>query len=241
MIALVALLLCAPAASAGFTRLDTPGPRLKVSAAEAKRAVTCAGDLANATRPPVLLLHGTSVDSEINWSWNYMPKLSEHGIAWCALDSPKNGEEDIQISSEYIVRTIRRMHRVSGQKVSMIGHSQGGMVGRWPLRWWPDIRKKVDDYVGFAGTNHGSTAFTCDASCTAAGWQQHAASNFIRALNSRTETFEGLSYTNIYTHTDETVQPADGRHRLLFASRGPGRDHQRRDAGPVPRRMSTST
>jgi hypothetical protein len=199
----------ASASAVRFMPLDAAGPRLKVSSAKARNRLECGSGVRDADRPPVLLLHGTSVNSRINWSWNYEPALTRLGIGWCALDSPDNAEADIQLSGEYIVRSLRWMHRVSRQRVSMIGHSQGGMVGRWPLRWWPDTRKIVDDYIGFAGTNHGSSAFECDSSCTAAGWQQTDTSHFIRALNSGAETFKGVSYTNIYTHRDETVQPAE--------------------------------
>lgn len=206
--ALAALLLAAPA-FAGYMPVDTPGPKLKVSSKKARAALDCKGTLKNSAKAPVLLLHGTSVNSKINWSWNYQPALSRMGIPWCALDSPHHAEEDIQISAEYIVRAIRMMHHRSGRRISMIGHSQGGMVGRWPLRWWPDTRRMVDDYIGFAGTNHGSSAFSCaPGACTAAGFQQQDDSRFIKALNSGTETFRGVSYTNIYTHTDQTVQPA---------------------------------
>jgi hypothetical protein len=46
-------------------------------------------------------------------------------------------------------------------------------------------------------------------SCVPADWQQAATAHFIEALNSRTETFRGISYTNVFTHTDEEVQPSD--------------------------------
>lgn len=206
--AFAALLLAAPA-FAGYMPVDTPGPKLKVSSKKARAALDCGGTLKNAAKAPVLLLHGTSVNSRINWSWNYVRAFGDLGIPWCALDSPHHAEEDIQISSEYIVRAIRMMQHRSGRRVSMVGHSQGGMVGRWPLRWWPDVRRMVDDYIGFAATNHGSSAFNCEpGACTAAGYQQQNQARFIQALNSGQETFKGVSYTNVYSHTDETVQPA---------------------------------
>jgi hypothetical protein len=68
----------------------------------------------------------------------------------------------------------------------------------------------VDDIIGMAPTNHGtSVAGNCDSGCVPANWQQGATSHFIAALNSRTETFRGISYTNVFTHTDEEVKPSD--------------------------------
>jgi hypothetical protein len=85
------------------------------------------------------------------------------------------------------------------------------MSMRWPLRFWPDTRKLVDDVIGFSGSNHGTTALGggCAAGCPPADWQQGYQSNFIRALNSYAETFPGVSYTEIYSHTDEVVDPAN--------------------------------
>jgi hypothetical protein len=67
----------------------------------------------------------------------------------------------------------------------------------------------VDDLIGFAPSNHGSTRASCssDSPCAAATWQQSDEANFIRALNSYQETFAPISYTSVYTRTDETVQP----------------------------------
>jgi hypothetical protein len=43
--------------------------------------------------------------------------------------------------------------------------------------------------------------------CPPGVWQQSNKANFIAALNSITETFPGVSYTEIFTHTDEVVSP----------------------------------
>jgi triacylglycerol esterase/lipase EstA (alpha/beta hydrolase family) len=93
----------------------------------------------------------------------------------------------------------------------VMGHSQGGMSMRWALRFWPDTRTMVNDVIGIAGTNHGTTAAGITAppgtKLPPASLQQGAGSKFIRALNSGVQTFTGISYTEIYTHTDEVVQP----------------------------------
>jgi hypothetical protein len=67
----------------------------------------------------------------------------------------------------------------------------------------------VDDVIGMAGSNHGSSGgdSTCNPDCSAAFAQQDAGSKFIAALNSRAETFERISYTEIYTNNDEVVTP----------------------------------
>jgi hypothetical protein len=85
------------------------------------------------------------------------------------------------------------------------------MVPRWALRFWPDTRSMVDDLVGLSPSNHGTVdaAGAClpVVGCAPAFWQQRTGSKFLAALNSYRETFPGISYTDIYTHTDEVVVP----------------------------------
>jgi len=43
--------------------------------------------------------------------------------------------------------------------------------------------------------------------CAPSIFQQATDANFIKALNSYQETFPAISYTDVYTHTDEIVTP----------------------------------
>ena len=43
--------------------------------------------------------------------------------------------------------------------------------------------------------------------CAPSIWQQQTGSHFLAALNSVSETFPGIAYTDIYTNTDEVVVP----------------------------------
>ena len=118
---------------------------------------------------------------------------------------------DIQVAGEYLVYAIRTMRARSRRDIAVLGHSQGGMSMRWALRFWPDTRSKVDDVIGMAATNHGTTVLDelhRGSDVVLAGvWQQMDEAEFIKALNSGAETFKGISYTEIYTRTDEVVQP----------------------------------
>jgi triacylglycerol esterase/lipase EstA (alpha/beta hydrolase family) len=44
---------------------------------------------------------------------------------------------DIQVSSEYVARAVQLMHRKTGEKVDVLGHSQGGLQPRWAIRFFP--------------------------------------------------------------------------------------------------------
>jgi hypothetical protein len=200
------------AAGVAYAPLDRPGPPLSVPKNELAAALTCSPGVEDASRAPVLLVHGTGATPEENWSWTYQPALAALGVPTCTVRLPERGQGDIQLNGEYVVHAIRSIHRRSGRRIAIIGHSQGGMLPRWPLRFWPDTRKMVDDQIGFAPSNHGTTRArgVCRQECTPANWQQMDGSNFLQALNSRKETFAGISYTAIYSRYDEVVVPPEG-------------------------------
>ncbi|HEV2814431.1 MAG TPA: hypothetical protein VGW10_14340 [Solirubrobacteraceae bacterium] len=197
-----ALVLCAPAAA-------QEGPALSVPQAELDAALECPQPLAGAGRAPVLLIPGTNLEPKANFDWNYEPALTAAGIPWCAVTLPRYGMGDIQVSAEFVVAALRRMRAESGRRVSIVGFSQGGMIGRWALRWWPDTRAIVEDLVGNAPSNHGtqSARNLCRTRCPAAYWQQRDDAKFIETLNGGTETFAGVDYTVNFTRYDEVVTP----------------------------------
>jgi hypothetical protein len=197
-------------ASPSYAPLDRPGPRLSVPASTMRAALHCEGDFRHGSLEPVLLSPGTSATPKQNFSWNYERAFTAQHRPWCDVTMPDHTLGDIQVAGEYLVYAIRTMHAMAHRRVAVLGHSQGGMSMRWALRFWPDTRPMVDDIIGMAPTNHGtSVAGSCDSGCVPANWQQGATSHFIAALNSRTETFRGISYTNVFTHTDEEVKPSD--------------------------------
>jgi len=199
------------AAGSGYAPLHRKGPALSVPKAALRAALTCHGN-PKAGPEPVLLNPATSVTPEQNYSWNYEKAFTAQGRYWCAVTMPFHTFGDIQTAGEYLVHAIRVMHRRTGRSIAILGHSQGGMSMRWALRFWPGTRAMVADVIGMAGDNHGTTALLgCVkgvTTCTPAVWQQLRDSAFIKALNSRAETFAGISYTEIYTHTDEVVTPS---------------------------------
>jgi triacylglycerol lipase len=194
----------------GEGRFERTGPALAVAAADLAAALECPEALAPGAHA-VLLVHGTSVTPEENWSWNWALALPELGFLPCTVRLPDYAFVDIQDSSEYVVHAIRAMSDATGTKISVVGISQGGMQPRWAIRWWPDIRERIDDLVMLAATNHGA-AFA-DASCAAspclpALWQlRWGGSDFLSALNDGDQTPGDVSYTSIYSLTDPVIQP----------------------------------
>lgn len=196
------------AAAAGS---DT-GPALSVATSDLAATLECPGPIENAGRDVILLVPGTTVAPRTNFGMAWIPAFEALGYPYCMVHIPKRGMDDIQVASEHVVHAIREMHRRSGRKIDIIGHSQGGTNPRWALRWWPDTRAMVDDYVGIAPSAHGGESVNrmcSDGDCAPALWQQTYMSNFVRAMNSGGETFPGIDYTVAWTAYDEFLTPPE--------------------------------
>jgi hypothetical protein len=206
---IASLLLASSAAGADFAPPDRPGPALSVPAAKLAAALRCSGPLAGAKHAPVLLVPGTTLNPSTDFGYGWEPALAKLGWPYCTIDLPGNAMADIQTAGEYVVYAIRTMHAGYGGRIEIVGHSQGGMVPRWALRFWPDTRSMVDDLVGLSPSNHGTVDANgvCAVPCAPSIWQQRKGARFLAALNSYDETFPGVSYTDVYTLTDEVVVP----------------------------------
>lgn len=221
-------------ARAGRASLAPAGPALSVSQATLDASISCRWVDTGHHHEPVLLVHGTIATASENWGWNYQRVLPTKGFDTCIVQMPNRSLDDIQASSEYVVNAIRRVNEWSGRKVDVIGHSQGGLQPRWAIKYWPDVRQRVDDFVMLGAPNHGTYVANVLglAGCTGACLQMKAGSHFVRALNAGDETPGAVSYTSIYTATDELVQPSgfpsttaalSGARNILVQSVCPGR------------------
>lgn len=243
-VVLVALLLVAGTGSASAESRAAPvpfpppqGPTLETDAALLAAALSCPSSFTSADHEPLLLVHGTYATADENWGWNYLADLPPQGFDVCTVTLPGRAVGDIQVSAEYVVYAVRQIAQRSGRLVDVVGHSQGGLEPRWAIKWWPDVPVLVDDLVMLGTPNHGTVvanaggAFGCHDSCH----QMTQGSAFLGALNGGDETPGDVSYTSIYSLTDELVQPqapestsaVAGGANFLVQGRCPGRvvDH----------------
>jgi len=202
----------AGATAATSASADT-GPALSESPADLAATLVCPRPIEHAGRDVILLVPGTTVHPRTNFGMSWIKAFEALGYPYCYVVTPHAGMDDIQVSSEHVVYAIREIFRRSGRKVDVIGHSQGGTNPRWALRWWPDTRAMVDDYIGIAPSAHGGKAVNnmCGGpdGCAPALWQQTYMSNFVRAMNSGGETFPGIDYTVLWTAYDEFLTPPE--------------------------------
>lgn len=210
-----------------------PGPPLSVPTSTLAAALDCSTDIETSERTPVLLIPGTVESSAEVYSWGYQRVLRQAGHPVCTIDElPDYGLGDMQRTAEYVVHAIRTMHATSGQKVSLLGHSQGGALSAWALRFWPDLAAMVDDSITlespYRGVTFGELLCRGLGTCPALAWQVAPSSAMLKALRSKALP-DGPSYTAIGSLTDELASgsPADwempGLTPLLVQSLCPGR------------------
>lgn len=159
---------------------------------------------------PVVIVHGTFGDRS-----TLLGRLSRslHSAGYCvfALDYGNRATGPIEKSAAQLKVFVNEVLAATGAaKVSMVGHSQGGMMPRYYLKFLGGA-SKVDDLVGLAPSNHGTSnpllltpglGHLCP-SCL----QQKTGSAFLRQLNAGDETPGNVSYTNVVTRNDEVVLP----------------------------------
>jgi triacylglycerol lipase len=204
------LVFASPAVAMADSAQDESGPPLMTPTATLAAALRCHDTPSSASHEPVLLVHGIASTGAESWDWTYVPALTNAGFDVCTVDLPDRALTDIQISTEYVVYAVRLMRDHYHSKVSIVGHSQGALEGRWAIKFWPDIRNSVDDMIGLGAPYHGTAGanIVCaTGSCVPALWQFSIGSNFLKALNADDETPGNVSYTSIYSLTDNLAIP----------------------------------
>ena len=202
-------LVVAPAAAAAEPRLTVPRWRMP-------QTLQCYGPVGKEVPAPILFAPGTGSDGSRVLLLGG-GAFTAMGRTLCTISFPRRTTADLQVSVEYLVYAIRRLSRQAGRPISVAGISQGGLLIRVALTYWPSLRRQVADAVTAAATHHGSrgTAETTVAcltrGCPPALWQQRTGSAFLRALNrDRDETPGRTSYTTVRSASDEVVRPQAG-------------------------------
>jgi triacylglycerol esterase/lipase EstA (alpha/beta hydrolase family) len=156
---------------------------------------------------PVVLVHGT-FENQAMWAF-VSPQIKAAGYCVFSLDYGNNATGDIPTSAAQLGTFVDQVLADTGaSKVDLVGHSQGGMMPRYWMKFDGGV-PKVDDLIGIAPSNHGTTnplASPAGSFCPACA-QQAARSAFITKLNAGGDTQAGPSYTVISTRYDEVVTP----------------------------------
>jgi triacylglycerol esterase/lipase EstA (alpha/beta hydrolase family) len=178
---------------------------------------------------PVVLVHGTLANAAFSWQ-AISPMLVNAGYCVYAFNYGATantnlrffGLDHIAVSAQQLATFTDQVLAATGaRKVDMIGHSQGGMMPRYYLRFLGGAAK-VHTLIGLAPSNRGSdfyglvnlanllVAFGAPPvdipECGACG-DQMAGSAFLAQLNAGHDTEPGVNYVVIETTHDEIVTP----------------------------------
>ncbi|GAB7107363.1 alpha/beta fold hydrolase [Streptomyces phaeofaciens JCM 4814] len=175
---------------------------------------------------PVVLVHGTLANSVDNWLV-LAPYLEDRGYCVFSLDYGQlpgvpffHALGPIDKSAEQLSAYVDKVLAATGAtKADLVGHSQGGMMPRYYLKFLGGAAK-VNALVGIAPNSHGTTlsgltnllpffpgAEDVLNAASPALAQQIAGSDFMTNLNAGGDTVPGVRYTVIATKYDEVVTP----------------------------------
>lgn len=175
---------------------------------------------------PVVLVHGTLGNSVDNWL-GLAPYLVKRGYCVFSLDYGQlpgvpffHGLGPIEDSAHQLSDYVDRVLAATGAaETDIVGHSQGGMMPRYYLKFLGGAAK-VHSFVALAPDNHGTTvnglarlldyfpgARKFFEEKVPALTDQVAGSDFMRKLNEGGDTVPGVQYTVIATKYDELVTP----------------------------------
>jgi triacylglycerol lipase len=156
---------------------------------------------------PVVLVPGTFENASM-WTAD-SPQIKAAGYCVFSLSYGNNATGDIPTSARQLGTFVNQVLAQTGaSKVDLVGHSQGGMMPRYWMKF-DGGAAKVDELIGIAPSNHGTTnplAKPAGPFCPACA-QQAAGSPFIANLNAGGDTLPGVFYTVISTRYDEVVTP----------------------------------
>ncbi|MEV5956406.1 alpha/beta fold hydrolase [Streptomyces sp. NPDC051987] len=175
---------------------------------------------------PVILVHGTLGNSVDNWL-SLAPYLEDRGYCVFSLDYGQldgvpvfYGLGPIDKSAGQLSAFVDKVLAATGAaKADLVGHSQGGMMPRYYLRFLGGAAK-VNALVGLAPDNHGATlsgltnllpyfpgASDLIKATTPGLGDQIPGSDFLTKLNAGGDTVPGVHYTVIATKYDEVATP----------------------------------
>ncbi|WP_308117809.1 alpha/beta fold hydrolase [Streptomyces anatolicus] len=158
---------------------------------------------------PVVLVNGTFKLMAENWA-TLSPKLKRAGYCVFAFNYGNMATDPVPRSAAELKDFVEAVRGATGAaKVDLVGHSQGGMMPRYYVKFLGGA-DKVDDLIGIVPSNHGTAnplAKPLGVTVCPACADQITGSDLLTKLNEGTETPAGPDYTVVTTRYDEVVIP----------------------------------
>ena len=178
---------------------------------------------------PVVLVHGLGATATENWHF-FAPYLMERGFCVFALTygqtahfPGRGGVLPMEQSAQQLADFVDLVReRTGATKVDMVGHSEGGIMPRYYLKFLGGAAK-VANFVGWAAPNHGTDISGLTHLRTAfPGFDEELGnhcgscpefmigSSFLKRLNAGAdETVGDVNYTVLITKYDGVVTPLE--------------------------------
>jgi len=180
---------------------------------------------------PVVLVHATGVNLGANWvalspmlaNAGYCVFAFNYGMTWLSLGRV-GGLGEISASARTLSSFVEKVRsRTGSAKVDLVGHSQGGMMPNYYIKFLGGA-SKVGTFVGLSPSNHGTTLMgivNLGAKLNLLGFasavlwgvgvpglqQQMVGSSFQKKLFAGGDTVSGPDYVVIQTKHDNVVTP----------------------------------
>lgn len=160
-------------------------------------------------RGVVLLVPGTGSRPDEAFSWGYQRALVAEGFATCTVSLAKDGLASFTRAAVRVRKAIRATATLAGRRISVIGHSQGGALPVWAVKYWPAAARVVDDVVSLAGPFGGTqlgNELCLLSRCSPLAWQLRQGSRTVAALRNAPLPAR-VSVTSLAGPYDEIVRP----------------------------------
>jgi triacylglycerol esterase/lipase EstA (alpha/beta hydrolase family) len=165
---------------------------------------------------PVVIVAGTTAAQPIAdvFYSTLAHRLERDGFEPFIFGLPGGGLSDIADTAQALSDFTDGVLAATGDDtVSLVGHSQGGLVGRYYIRFLGG-EANVDNMVSLATPHRGTDLARLaelfrlgDIGLCVACEQMAPGSDFLAALNAGDDSFGDVEYTNLVTRFDEIVFP----------------------------------
>lgn len=186
-------------------------PKYSINTTDLAAGLSCTSGSPKTVKNPILLVPATGTTGSQSFESNWVPLAQSLGFTPCYVSPPPSMLGDVQINAEYVAYAIKRLYKYTGEnKVPVLAWSQGGLATQWALTFFPSLRAKTSRFIAFAPDYKGTVAsglLKALGSAEASIWQQTSGSAFTTALANAGGLNQIVPTTNLYSSTDELVQP----------------------------------
>jgi triacylglycerol esterase/lipase EstA (alpha/beta hydrolase family) len=172
---------------------------------------------------PVVLVPGLSGNGGRDY-YAAAPLLANNGYCVFMFDYRDRGLESIEDAAAELSPFVDRVLAATGAaQVDVVGHSQGGMMPRYYMKFLGGAAK-VHALIGISPVSHGTTLFgvgtlaketglndAVTAQACPACAEDVAGSAFMHKLNDGGDTLPGVRYTAIGTRYEEIISPDESQ------------------------------